>query len=87
MEAAVIWVVPSRGIEVPVIPGAGKCAELAQLLVPADVRLNPGVAKIGFASASKMCRSIMVKGPEALTVERVPTARCYMASRSKCSPR
>ncbi len=77
VEAAVMGSVPPYGIKVPIILGGSKREELARLLAPADMRLETGVAGIGVASAVKMCRSIMIKGLEALTVECLFTARRY----------
>ena len=77
VEAAVMGSVPPYGIKVPIILGGHKRDELARLLAPADMRLETGVAEVGVASAVKMCRSIMIKGLEALTVECMLTARRY----------
>lgn len=77
VEAAVMGSVPPYGIKVPIILGGSKREALARLLAPADMRLEPGVAEVGVASAVKMCRSIMIKGLEALTVECMLTARRY----------
>ena len=49
----------------------------AGLMAEADMRMETGVAAIGVASAVKLCRSIMIKGLEALTVECLFTARRY----------
>lgn len=77
VEAAVMGSVPPHGLKVPIILGGSKREELARLLAPADMRMEIGVAAIGVASAVKMCRSIMIKGLEALTVECLFTARRY----------
>jgi len=77
VEAAVMGSVPPYGIKVPIILGGSKREGLARLLAPADMRMEPGVAEVGVASAVKMCRSIMIKGLEALTVECMLTARRY----------
>ena len=77
VEAAVMGSVPPYGIKVPIILGGSKREALARLLAPADMRMEPGVAEVGVASAVKMCRSIMIKGLEALTVECMLTARRY----------
>ncbi len=69
--------VPPYGIRVPIILG-GKKREALMALLPADkMQLQAGVDEIGVASAVKMCRSIMIKGIEALTVECLLTARRY----------
>lgn len=77
VEAAVMGSVPPYGIKVPIILGGSKREALARLLAPADMRMESGVAEVGVASAVKMCRSIMIKGLEALTVECMLTARRY----------
>ena len=77
VEAAVMGSVPPYGIKVPIILGGSQREALARLLAPADMRMEPGVAEVGVASAVKMCRSIMIKGFEALTVECMLTARRY----------
>ena len=77
VEAAVMGSVPPYGIKVPIILGGSQREALARLLAPADMRMEPGVAEVGVASAVKMCRSIMIKGLEALTVECMLTARRY----------
>jgi 3-hydroxyisobutyrate dehydrogenase-like beta-hydroxyacid dehydrogenase len=77
VEAAVMGSVPPYGIKVPMILGGAEREALARLLAPAQMRLEIGVAEVGVASAVKMCRSIMIKGLEALTVECLFTARRY----------
>jgi 3-hydroxyisobutyrate dehydrogenase-like beta-hydroxyacid dehydrogenase len=77
VEAAVMASVPPHGIRVPIILG-GKKREALMALLPADkMQMQIGVDEIGVASAVKMCRSIMIKGIEALTVECLLTARRY----------
>src|SRR5487761_2641895 len=77
VDAAVMGSVPPYGLKVPIILGGSKRKDLARLLAPADMRMEIGVAAIGVASAVKMCRSIMIKGLEALTVECLFPARRY----------
>jgi 3-hydroxyisobutyrate dehydrogenase-like beta-hydroxyacid dehydrogenase len=77
VEAAVMASVPPYGIKVPIILGGKKRAALMALLPAAQMQMQAGVEQIGVASAVKMCRSIMIKGIEALTVECLLTARRY----------
>jgi 3-hydroxyisobutyrate dehydrogenase-like beta-hydroxyacid dehydrogenase len=77
VEAAVMASVPPYGIQVPMILGGVKREALASLLAPSGMSMQIGPAEIGVASAVKMCRSIMIKGLEALTVECMLTARRY----------
>ncbi|HXP29553.1 MAG TPA: DUF1932 domain-containing protein [Stellaceae bacterium] len=77
VEAAVMAPVPPYGIKVPILLGGKTAPELAAILTPAGMNLEIGPAEIGRASAIKMCRSIMIKGVEALAVECLLTARHY----------
>jgi 3-hydroxyisobutyrate dehydrogenase-like beta-hydroxyacid dehydrogenase len=77
VEAAVMASVPPYGIEVPIILGGKRREALMALLPAAQMRMQVGVDEVGVASAVKMCRSIMIKGIEALTVECLLTARRY----------
>jgi 3-hydroxyisobutyrate dehydrogenase-like beta-hydroxyacid dehydrogenase len=77
VEAAVMAPVPPHGLAVPILLGGRRAARLRELLAPAGMALEIASAEIGKASAIKMCRSIMIKGLEALTVECLLTARQY----------
>jgi len=62
---------------VPLLLGGHDAAELAPLIN--DLGFNAKVAsdKLGVSSAVKMCRSIMIKGMEAMVIEAFTTARAY----------
>jgi 3-hydroxyisobutyrate dehydrogenase-like beta-hydroxyacid dehydrogenase len=77
VEAAVMAPVAPYGLAVPMLLGGTRAAALAAILVPAGMRMEPVASAIGEASAIKMCRSIMIKGIEALAVECFITARRY----------
>ena len=77
VEAAVMAPVSPLGLSVPILLGGARADELAATLAPAGMRLEVATPVIGQASAIKMCRSIMIKGMEALTVECLMTARRY----------
>jgi 3-hydroxyisobutyrate dehydrogenase-like beta-hydroxyacid dehydrogenase len=77
VEAAVMAPVPAYGLKVPILLGGPYAQPLAALLAPAGMALTCLTTELGVASAIKMCRSIMIKGIEALTVEAVLTARHY----------
>jgi 3-hydroxyisobutyrate dehydrogenase-like beta-hydroxyacid dehydrogenase len=71
VEAAVMAPVGPYGHRVPMLlcgPAAGRCVEA---MAPFGLKLQrlPESAAIGSAAAVKMCRSIVVKGLEALMVE------------------
>jgi len=81
VEAAVMAPVPPQRLRVPMLLGGRKAAEVAQAL--RDVGMNATVLsdKIGVASAVKMCRSIVIKGLEALALESMLAARRFGAER------
>jgi 3-hydroxyisobutyrate dehydrogenase-like beta-hydroxyacid dehydrogenase len=62
---------------VPLLLGGGGAQELAPLLVGLGFDAKVSSDQLGVASAVKMCRSIMIKGLEALSVECLMTARHY----------
>lgn len=77
VEAGVMTSVPPYGIKVPMLLGGAKAAELAQLLTDWGGDARAVSEKLGVASAIKMCRSVMIKGLEALVIESYATARAY----------
>jgi 3-hydroxyisobutyrate dehydrogenase-like beta-hydroxyacid dehydrogenase len=77
VEAAVMAPVPPHGLKVPILLGGKAASQVADLLGPAGMKLEVGSDVIGQASAIKMCRSIMIKGLEAITTECFMTARRY----------
>ena len=79
VEAAVMAPVPPQRLKVPMLLGGKRAAELAACLTELGMNAKAVATGIGTASAIKMCRSIMVKGLEALTTECLLTARRYGA--------
>jgi 3-hydroxyisobutyrate dehydrogenase-like beta-hydroxyacid dehydrogenase len=77
VEAGVMSSVPPYGIKVPMLLGGARAAELAALLQSWDMDAKAVSEKLGVASAIKMCRSVMIKGLEALVIESYSTARAY----------
>ncbi|HYD76347.1 NAD(P)-dependent oxidoreductase [Ramlibacter sp.] len=77
VEAGVMTSVPPYGIRVPMLLGGAKAAELAQLLTAWGMDAKAVSEQLGVASAIKMCRSVMIKGLEALVIESYTTARQY----------
>jgi 3-hydroxyisobutyrate dehydrogenase-like beta-hydroxyacid dehydrogenase len=77
VEGAVMTSVPPYRIQVPLLLGGPDAAALAPRL--AELGFAPKVAspKLGVASATKMCRSVMIKGLEAMVIEALTTARHY----------
>jgi 3-hydroxyisobutyrate dehydrogenase-like beta-hydroxyacid dehydrogenase len=77
VEAGVMTSVPPYGIRVPMVLGGARAAELADQLVEWGMDAKAVSEKLGVASAIKMCRSVMIKGLEALVIESYTTARAY----------
>jgi 3-hydroxyisobutyrate dehydrogenase-like beta-hydroxyacid dehydrogenase len=77
VEAGVMTSVPPYGIKVPMLLGGVRAGELASLLQSWDMDAKAVSDKLGVASAIKMCRSVMIKGLEALVIESYTTARAY----------
>lgn len=77
VEAGVMTSVPPYGIRVPMLLGGARAAQLAPLLASWGMEARVVSEKLGVASAIKMCRSIMIKGLEALVIESYATARAY----------
>ena len=77
VEAGVMTSVPPYGIRVPMLLGGAKAEELAQVLNAWGMDAKAVSPDLGIASAIKMCRSVMIKGLEALVIESYATARKY----------
>jgi 3-hydroxyisobutyrate dehydrogenase-like beta-hydroxyacid dehydrogenase len=77
VEAGVMTSVPPYGIKVPMLLGGERADALASVLQSWEMDAKPVSDKIGVASAIKMCRSVMIKGLEALVIESYSTARAY----------
>jgi 3-hydroxyisobutyrate dehydrogenase-like beta-hydroxyacid dehydrogenase len=77
VEGAVMTSIPPKRIKVPLLLGGAGAAELAPLLVEFGFDAKVASAQLGVASAVKMCRSIMIKGLEAMVIEAFTTARGY----------
>ncbi len=73
-------VAPQR-LKVPMLLGGASAAACAEPLAAIGLNVKPVSEKIGVASAIKMCRSIIIKGLEAITVESMFTARRYGAEK------
>ena len=69
IECAVMAPVLAPGIKVPCLTGGPKAEEASALLNSLGMKMTPVAAEYGRASAMKLCRSIMIKGLEALMVD------------------
>jgi len=81
VEAGVMASVPPYGIRVPMLLGGKQARALAEKLVPLGFDMTVVDERIGVASAIKMCRSIFIKGLEAIVIESYTTARRYGVER------
>jgi 3-hydroxyisobutyrate dehydrogenase-like beta-hydroxyacid dehydrogenase len=79
VEAAVMAPVPPYGHRVPMLLGGTAAPQLLDSLSPFGMRFDVVSETIGAAVAVKMCRSIVVKGLEALLFECVMGASKYGA--------
>ena len=77
VEAAVMTSVPPHRIQVPMLLGGSYAAALLPVLNSLGFKAKLASEKLGVASATKMSRSIMVKGMEAMVIESLTTARHY----------
>lgn len=77
VEAGVMTSVPPYGIRVPMLLGGRQAAALAAWLNGLGMDARAVSEQLGVASAIKMCRSVMIKGLEALVIESYATARAY----------
>jgi 3-hydroxyisobutyrate dehydrogenase-like beta-hydroxyacid dehydrogenase len=81
VEAAVMAPVSPQRLKVPMLLGGADGAAAAARLTAIGMNVKPISDRIGVASAIKMCRSIIIKGLEAITVESMFTARRYGAEK------
>lgn len=79
VEVAMMGPVPPYGHRVPMLAGGQAAPEFAERLKPLGFEIEIASREIGAASATKMCRSIVVKGMEALITECVLGASRYGA--------
>ncbi len=69
VEGAVMAPVLQPGLAVPILAGGSMAHEAARIMNAAGMNLTPVAAEHGRASAMKLCRSIVIKGLEALMVD------------------
>jgi 3-hydroxyisobutyrate dehydrogenase-like beta-hydroxyacid dehydrogenase len=77
VEAAVMASVPPKGIRTPMLLGGPHAQAFIAAMAPFGMDLTDFAPTVGRASSVKMCRSVMVKGLEALTTECMLAARHY----------
>jgi 3-hydroxyisobutyrate dehydrogenase-like beta-hydroxyacid dehydrogenase len=79
VEAAVMAPVPPQRLQVPMLLGGRRANEVAVALNALGMSATAICEELGVASAVKMCRSIVIKGLEALAVESLLAARRFGA--------
>ena len=77
VEGAVMTSIPPYRIKVPLLLGGPEAASLMPLINALGFDSRVTSDKLGVASATKMCRSVMIKGLEAMVIESFTTARAY----------
>jgi 3-hydroxyisobutyrate dehydrogenase-like beta-hydroxyacid dehydrogenase len=80
VEVTMMAPVPPYLQKVPILAGGARAAEVERTMAPFGMKMEVLGDKIGVASATKMCRSVMVKGIEALLTECVLAATYYGAA-------
>lgn len=79
VEAAVMAPISPQRLKVPMLLGGTHAADLAERLRTMGMNATAVSDRIGVASAVKMCRSVLIKGLEALAIEGLFAARRYGA--------
>jgi 3-hydroxyisobutyrate dehydrogenase-like beta-hydroxyacid dehydrogenase len=77
VEGAVMTSVTPHRIRMPLLLGGPHAAELAPKLRALGFDANHSSDKLGIASATRMCRSVMIKGLEATVIECFTAARAW----------
>jgi 3-hydroxyisobutyrate dehydrogenase-like beta-hydroxyacid dehydrogenase len=77
VEGAVMTSIPPYRIKVPLLLGGAAATELSPLINRLGFASKVASERLGVASATKMCRSVMIKGLEAMVIESFTTARHY----------
>ena len=77
VEAAVMSSVPPYGLQVSMLLGGPHAAEARPLLAAWEFEAKVGAPSYGVVSAIKLCRSVVIKGMEALAIESLAAARKY----------
>ncbi|MEO6746943.1 MAG: DUF1932 domain-containing protein [Caldimonas sp.] len=77
VEGAVMTSIPPYRIRVPLLLGGPHAADAAPALEALGFAPKVASDRLGVASATKMCRSVMVKGFEAMVIESFTAARAY----------
>jgi 3-hydroxyisobutyrate dehydrogenase-like beta-hydroxyacid dehydrogenase len=77
VEGAVMTAVPPHRLEVPLLLGGAHAEALAPTLAALGFAARVASDRLGIASATKMCRSVIIKGLEVMVIESLTAARHY----------
>ena len=77
VEGAVMAPVPPQRLKVPILAGGSAAVATAERLNALGMAIRPVATEIGRASATKLCRSIMIKGIEALVLDCARASRLH----------
>ncbi len=77
VEGAVMTSIPPYRIRVPLLLGGGWAEALEPALAALGFAPKVSSTTLGVASATKMCRSVMIKGLEAMVIESFTAARFH----------
>ena len=77
VEGAVMTLISGYRIKVPLLLGGVHAEALLPLLTALGFSAQVASSKLGVASATKLCRSVMIKGLEVMLIESLTTARHY----------
>ncbi|MEP7280912.1 MAG: DUF1932 domain-containing protein [Rubrivivax sp.] len=75
VEGAVMTSIPPYRLQVPLLLGGPHAATAQPLLAALGFAPQVASERLGVASATKMCRSVMIKGLEAMVIESFTAAR------------
>ena len=77
VEGAVMTSISPQRLRVPLLLGGPSARDLEAPLNAIGFAARVASEQLGVASATKMCRSVMIKGLEAMVIESFTTARHY----------
>lgn len=77
IEGAVMATVPAYRRRVPMLLGGASTEAFCPLINALGFDARVASMRLGVASATKMCRSVMIKGLEAIVIEGLTAARHY----------
>ena len=75
VEGAVMTAVPPHRIKVPLLLGGPHAEQILPALAELGFAARVASGQLGVASATKLCRSVLIKGLEAMVIESFTVAR------------